>query len=178
MSGSLEGNKIAAAVLAAGVVAMVSGFIASLVYHPETLETPVYTVAVEEAEPAAATALPAMTMAEMMASAEVGPGQKQAKKCTSCHTFEEGGANKIGPNLWNVLDRPIASVAGFGYSSVLQDMSGETWNYENLSAFIASPKAFAPGTKMSFGGVKKDGARADLIMYMRSMSGSPAALPQ
>lgn len=183
MSGSLEGNKIVAAVLTAGVVAMVSGFVAKLVYHPENLETPVYTVAAEEAAPATATAtetaeMPAMTIAGMLASAKVGPGEKQAKKCTSCHTFNDGGANKIGPNLWNLVDRPIASDAKYSYSEALKSRAGETWSYENLDAFLAKPKTFAPGTKMSFAGVKKDDARANLIMYLRSMSGSPAPLPQ
>ncbi len=180
MSGSLEGNKIVAAVLAAGVVAMISGFVATLVYHPETLDKPVYSVAVEEAEPAAAdaAAAPAMSLGGLLAAADAEAGKKQAKKCTACHSFDEGGPTKIGPNLWNVLNRPIASVAGFGYSSVLQGMSGETWSYENLDAFMANPKGFAAGTKMSFGGVKKEGARADLIMFLRSFSGSPADLPQ
>jgi cytochrome c len=114
----------------------------------------------------------------LLAAADPEAGKKQAKKCTACHTMDEGGANKIGPNLWNIVNRPIAGVEGFSYSSAMSDMSGESWSFANLDGFLASPKGWVKGTKMSFAGVRKDGQRADLLAYLRSLSGSPAALPE
>ena len=179
MASSLEGNKITAAILTAGVIAMTSGFIAELIYHPQHLEENVYTVAVAEDEPAAgAEEEAAVDLATLLAEADVASGEKQAKKCTACHSLDDGGPDKVGPNLWDIVNRQIAGASGFGYSDVLQDMSGETWSYENLSAFLADPKGWAPGTKMAFSGIKKDGKRADLIAYLRSLSGSPAPLPE
>ncbi len=178
MASSLEGNKIAGAILTAGVIAMTSGFIAELIYHPQHLEENVYTVAVAEDEPAAAEEEAAVDLATLLAEADVASGEKQAKKCTACHSFDDGGPNKVGPNLWDIVNRQIAADSDFGYSEVLEDMSGETWNYENLSEFLADPKGWAPGTKMAFSGIKKHDKRADLIAYLRSLSGSPAPLPE
>jgi len=177
---TLEINKIVAALLTVGVVAGFSAFLASLIMQPHKLEEPAYVVAGAAAEEDSGEAMEeaADDLAAMMASAEEAAGQNVARKCTACHTFEQGGANKIGPNLWNLLDRPIASVGGFGYSDVLQGKSGDSWTYENLNAFIHKPKDFAPGTKMSFAGLKKMEDRANLILYMRSMSDSPPPLPE
>jgi cytochrome c len=179
---TLEINKMVAALLTVGVVAGFSAFLASVIMHPHQLAEPSYSVAgaVSEDEPAegAAADAPADGIAAMMASADEAAGKKVAKKCTSCHTFDEGGANKVGPNLWNVLDRPIASAGGFGYSDALQGMASDAWTYNSLDAFIKKPKDFAPGTKMTFAGLKKTEDRANLILYMRSMSDSPAPLPE
>ena len=179
MSSSLEMNKIAGAVLTAGVIAMTAGFVAKLAIHPSQPEQHAYVVAaaegtVEAASDSGPTLEPVLPM---LAAADVAAGEKVAKKCTACHTFDEGGANKIGPNLWDSVNRPIASVGGFGYSNVLQDMSGDAWTYQALNAFLAKPKEFAPGTKMNFAGLKKVKDRANLIAYLRSMSGAPAAMP-
>lgn len=182
MASSLESNKIAAAVLTAGVVAMFSGFIAEMVYHPHVeLEENAYVVAGAESDAAPAAAAEAPTLepiGPLLAAADVANGEKVSKKCTACHTFDEGGANKIGPNLYDIVNRPIAGHDGFGYSDVLAGMSGDTWSYEHLNAFLAKPKDFAPGTKMSFPGLRKVGDRADLVAWLRSLSGSPAALPE
>jgi len=183
MASSLESNKIAAAVLTAGVIAMLSGFVAELLYHPHvTLEENSYVIAVTEgAAPAAATAEePALEdIAPLMASADVAAGESLAgKQCASCHTFEEGGANKVGPNLFDVLGRPIASHEGFSYSSSLAEHSGDTWTYEHLNVFLHKPKDFASGTKMSFRGFPKAGDRADMVAYLRTLSGSPVPLPE
>ena len=177
---TLEINKIVAALLTVGVIAGFSAFLASIIMSPHALEKPVYTVAgaaVEEDAGEAAEA-PAEDIAAMMASAEEAAGQAVAKKCTACHTFEQGGANKVGPNLWNTLGQPIADAEGFSYSEALSAMAGDSWTYESLNAFIKKPKDFAPGTKMSFAGLKKMEDRANLILYMRSMSDSPPALPE
>ena len=178
---SLEVNKIAGAILAAAVIAMMAGFIANIIFarghgHMEVA----YSVAPgEAAESAPAAEAPALEpIGPLLASADVAAGTKVAKKCTACHTFEDGGANKIGPNLYDILGKNVAANAGFSYSGALQDKASETWDYENLNAFIAKPKEWAPGTKMSFAGIRKAGDRANLILYLRSLSGSPAALPE
>jgi cytochrome c len=134
--------------------------------------------ATETAE-AAAPATPADGgLGALLAAADPEAGKKQAKKCAACHTMDEGGANKIGPNLWNIVNRPIAGAEGYSYSSAMTDMSGESWSFANLDGFLASPKGWVKGTKMSFAGVKKEGQRADLLAYLRSLSSSPAALPE
>jgi len=119
----------------------------------------------------------AQSLGTMIAAADAGAGKKVAKKCSACHSFEEDGANRVGPNLWNIVGRPVASAAGFGYSDAMAGMGG-SWNFAGLEAFMADPKGTVPGTKMSFAGVKKPGQRADLLAYLRSLSASPAALPE
>ena len=180
MASSLEGNKILAAVLTAGIIAMTSGFIATLVYHPQQLEENAFPIATDtgagEGEEAADGA-PEENVLTMLAEADPAAGEKAAKKCTACHSFDKGGADKNGPNLWGLVNSPIAGNAGFGYSDALASRSGEAWTYEALDGFLADPKGWAPGTKMSFAGVKKPEQRADLIAYLRSLSGSPAPLP-
>ena len=154
---SLEMNKIAAAILTAGVIAMTSGFIAKLLTPPQQLAENVYVVAVAEDEDAGAAAAADSgpeSVLPLLAAADLAAGEKVARKCTACHTFEQGGANKIGPNLWNIVGRAAGGVEGFGYSSAFQEMGGQSWDYDALSAFLENPKAFAPGTKMSFAGLK------------------------
>ena len=180
MASSLEGNKILASILTAGVIAMSSGLIAGLIYYPETLSENAFPIAVEVADATSGDDAGSgeESALALLASADSAAGAKQAKKCTSCHTFEEGGADKIGPNLWDLVNQPIANNAGFAYSDALSTKSGETWTFENLDAFITNPKGWAPGTKMSFAGIKKTSQRADLLLYMRDQSGNPAPLPE
>jgi cytochrome c len=177
---TLEINKIVAALLTTGVVASFSAFLASVIMHPHELEEPVYVVAgaAPEEQPADTQGEAKDDIVAMMASADEAAGQAVGKKCATCHSFEKGGANKIGPHLWEVVNRPIASVGDFGYSDALQEKSGDTWSYENLNAFLAKPKDFAPGTKMTFAGIKKPEDRADLLGYLRTLSDSPAPLPE
>lgn len=101
--------------------------------------------------------------------AKASPDAAAVKPCQACHTFEEGGPNRVGPNLHGVVGRPVASAPGFGYSDVLKGAGGN-WTDERLDGFLADPKAAAPGTKMSFAGVKKAEDRAAVIAYLRSQS--------
>lgn len=179
MAGSLEGNKMVAAVLTAGIIGVASSVFAGILYHPHHLEEPVFLV--EAAAPAgggeAAPAAEAQPIGVLLASANAENGEKTAKKCAACHDFTKGGPNKVGPNLWGVVNRPIAEHEGFSYSAALSEKKGQPWDYDHLNHFLTSPKAYAAGTKMSFAGISKDAERADVIAYLRTLSDDPAPLP-
>lgn len=181
MAGSLEGNKIFAAILTAGIIGVGSGVLSGILYHPHELEEPVYKVEVAAAEGAkeggGEQAAEAKPIGELLASASVEKGEAYAKKCAACHSFEKGGPNKVGPNLWGVVGRPIASHEGFSYSEALSGKKDQKWDYEHLNAFLTNPKAYAPGTKMSFAGISKDADRADVIAYLRTLADNPEPLP-
>ncbi|NDW53340.1 c-type cytochrome [Aliiroseovarius sp. PrR006] len=112
----------------------------------------------------------AVPFADLVAAADVEKGAKVWSKCKACHKLEDG-KNGTGPHLYGLIDRPIAGVAGFGYSDVLAGMSAEAWTIEALDAWLADPKGFAPGNKMSFKGLKKDGDRANLVAYLATIGG-------
>ena len=116
------------------------------------------------------------TVAALLASADAGDGKKVFKKCKACHTADKGGAHKVGPNLWDVVGRAKAGAQGYRFSGVLAGLGG-AWTFADLDAFLARPKAFAPGTKMTFKGVTKAADRAAVIAYLRSLSDSPKPLP-
>jgi cytochrome c len=176
---SLEFNKIAAAVLTGSVIAMASGFVADLLIHEEHLEESVYQVAgVESSEAMVASTGPSLDpVLPLLASASVEEGEGVAKKCAACHDFTKGGPNKVGPNLWGVVNRPVAAHEGFSFSDGLSGVADEAWSYSALNHFLADPKGYAPGTKMSFAGIKKVEDRAALIAYLRSLDDAPAPLP-
>ena len=112
----------------------------------------------------------------LLASASLENGEKLFKKCATCHNYEKGGANKVGPQLWNLINRPKANVEGFAYSKALAEYGGE-WGYEELAEFLYKPKKYIKGTKMNFAGLKKVKDRADLVYFLREHSDNPAPLP-
>lgn len=132
--------------------------------------------AAEETQEAAAPAGGGDGIAGLLASADLDAGAKASKKCASCHSFDKGGANKVGPNLWDIVGKAVASVEGYKYSNALAGLGGE-WSYDRLDAFLAKPKDFAAGTKMSFAGMKTAEERAGLIAFLRSLSDDPKPLP-
>lgn len=181
MSHSLEGNKFAAGILVAALVAMGAGKIADTLVHPQALEENAYKIEVAEDAGAAAPKDEGPTIepvSALLASADVAKGEKVAKKCSSCHSFDDGGKNGLGPNLYNIVNAPKGSVAGFGYSDAMTSFADpKEWTYESLNAFLYKPKDYIKGTKMAFAGLKKVGDRADLISYLRTLSANPAPLP-
>ena len=112
----------------------------------------------------------------LLAKASIEEGQKLFKKCQVCHTAAKGAGSKVGPDLWNVVGRDKASFDGFRYSDALKEKGGK-WSYDDLNHFIAGPKDFAPGTKMTFAGLQKAAERADVIAYLRTLNDSPPPLP-
>ena len=181
---SFEFNKIAGAVLGTALSVFGLRELSAAIYHSETPEKQGY--ALEGEAPAAEAAGDAgapkvvLALADVVKLGDAGKGAALAKsKCSSCHSFDKGGANKIGPNLWDVVDRPIASHEGFGYSEPMKARAAEskTWTYANLNEFLTKPAAYVPKTKMTFGGFGKDADRGTILLYLQSLSDSPKQIP-
>ncbi|MCB2010776.1 MAG: cytochrome c family protein [Geminicoccaceae bacterium] len=169
MSSSLEGNKLLAAVLTAGIMASGSGAIATIIYGGHAPEEPAYVVEASATDAGASTESAEPAAFAVPETGDVAAGEKYAKKCAACHTFDAGGANKVGPGLHGVVGRAIASHEGFSYSDVLAGHGGN-WDRESLIGFLHKPKDWAPGTKMSFAGVNKEQDMADLLAYLESLN--------
>lgn len=176
--GGMEFNKIFAAVLVAGIVAMLGGFVGKLLVHGETPAEDAYTIeVVEAAGPGGAAEAKAEPILALIAAADVSRGQTVAKACAACHTFTKGGANGVGPNLWNTLGNAKEHAAGYAYSGALKAHGSASWTYLDMNKYLWKPKKYAPGTKMNFIGLKKPEDRAAVIAYLRTLADSPKALP-
>lgn len=172
---NMKFNVIFAALLCAGIIAMLSGFVAKQLSHPQSLAEDA--VKVEAAESsgggAAKIAMPDPILG-LIAAADVERGKAVAKACAACHTFDQGGANGVGPNLYGVIGNKKEAHAGYAYSGTLKDHGGDTWTYLELNKFIWKPKAYDPGTKMAFIGLKKPEDRAALMAYLRTLGNHAA----
>ena len=185
---NLNANKIAAAILVAGLIGMATGKVTEFLYfggpeHPGAHheEKRGYSIEVTEAPAGGGAAAPAgaadLTALYATADAKAG-GELFAKKCTTCHDGSKGGVNKIGPHIWGVVNRKVASVSDFNYSSGMKAHADKTWNFDELNHFLWGPSKWVPGTMMSFAGVQKDQDRANLIAFLNSNGDSPAPLPK
>jgi len=175
---SFELNKILGALLGCVLITLALNIGAGALFAPEKPAKPGYAIAVKEggaekAGPAEA----AQPIEVLLASASSEKGQASAKQCQACHTFEKGGPNRVGPNLWGVVGRPKASEAGFNYSAAMKAKGGN-WTFDELNHFIANPRGFISGTAMTFAGLSRDAQRADVIEFLRKQSESPVPLPK
>ncbi|MFB8340583.1 c-type cytochrome [Brucella cytisi] len=179
---STRTNKFIMAFLATVFVVMTTGILSDSLFHSPAPEKPGFIVEAAEASTGEGGAAPAkeeVSIATLLQSADPARGETVFKRCAACHTGEKGGANKVGPHLWDVVNRPAASVEGFGYSAPMKEFgaAGNKWDFEHLNKFLTSPKGYIKGTAMGFAGDKKDNERADLIAYLRTLSDNPAPLP-
>ena len=178
-----EMNKIIGAILGTLVLVMGIGFLANAIYAPIEGRGPGYNLPLPESAGEGSGEVEAepevVPLSVLLASASAGDGASVARKCAACHSFDEGGANKVGPALYGIIGASVGAVEGFGYSDILSQLGAEggTWSYENLNVFLTSPKEFAPGTKMSFAGLRKEDDRADLLAYMQALSANPVPFP-
>ncbi|MCB9973682.1 MAG: cytochrome c family protein [Rhodospirillales bacterium] len=177
---NLEFNKIFAALLVAGIAAAGANFISGKVVHSESLEADAVPIEVTDSGSAGSAGPAGPTGPEpvlaLLAGADVARGEKLSKACAACHSFNQGGANKVGPNLWEIVGREKGKHEGFSYSSSMAGKGG-TWTYSDLNHFLYKPKDFVSGTKMTYVGMKKVEDRATIIAWLRTLSDSPVALP-
>ena len=158
-------TKVAAGLFGAWLILLLGKWAGTEMYGAEVHGEPSYVIEVADAggdEPEEE-----IDLATLMTSADIEKGAKTFKKCSACHKVEQGN-NAVGPYLYGVVGRDIAAADGFGYSGVLTEMPGE-WTAEELNAFLANPKGYAPGTTMGFAGLKKIDERVNVIAYLDSL---------
>ena len=177
---SFEINKILGALLGTCLVLVAMHIASGAIFTQEPPAKPGYEIAVKEEAPqgAAAPAVPAeVPIANLLASASVERGAQVAKQCLACHNFQEGQGAKVGPDLYAVVGRPLASVPGFKYSAALKAKGG-TWTFDALNTWLTKPSVDVPGTAMTFAGLSNEKQRADVIAYLNSLSANPVPLPK
>lgn len=177
---SFEINKIVAAVLLVALLVIGIGKLSNVIFYVEKPEKPGYAVEVQQASTSTTAAATVedkkVDIAALMALGDVNAGEKIFKKCAACHSINQGGANKIGPALYNVVGRKIGSVAGYKYSNAFVEY-GKEWNFEELNGFLTKPSKWIKGTKMAYAGLRKEADRASIIKYLNQNSDSPLPLP-
>ena len=175
---ALRINKIAAALLSGVLLIMVFGKIGNILVDPKTEITNSYPIEVPEKNQIKSKVVEEVVIEPilaLLATANLESGQKISKKCVACHGFDAGGPNKVGPNLYNIVNKDQGK-ADYAYSKVLASLSGK-WSYEELNKFLYKPKLYSKGTKMNYAGLSKTKDRANLIAWLRTKSDSPVSLP-
>lgn len=172
----LEFNKVAAGVLLAGLIAMIAGFMADGLYNQKEAEKRGFSVEVAEVSAGGGAAVAEVDIGTLLASADAAKGNEVVhKKCVSCHNIESG-PNKVGPTLAGTVGNKIGGHAGFTYSEAVSKHGG-TWGYDELNHWLKNPGAFIKGNKMAYAGIKNDHERANVIMYLKTISASAPAIP-
>ena len=172
-------NRISLSALGAVLFVMLLVAFSNLVLSPRNPAVPGFALPTGEASHPAAEAkgAPEVPLPALLAKADPKKGEHDAKVCETCHNFKEGAGKKIGPDLWNVVGRKVASVSGFDYSGAIKGVGGD-WSYEQLNKWITDPAAMAPGTKMTFPGEKDANRRADILAYLQTLSDKPVPFPK
>ncbi|HYN38847.1 MAG TPA: cytochrome c family protein, partial [Rhodospirillales bacterium] len=153
-------EKLGASALLCAWLIYGANFLGGTLVHVREHESAMQAAAAPHGAAPAAAPVVETDLGTLLAAATPEKGEKVFGKCKACHTIEQGGKNGVGPNMWNVVGGPKAHIDGFAYSNALASRHAENWSYENLNAFLTSPKDYVPGTKMSFAGLKDAEDRA------------------
>jgi cytochrome c len=175
---SFELNKILGALLGTCLILLAVHIASGAIFSTPAPAKPGWDIAVKEEKPGQhEAAKPAEVPIEtLLASASVEHGAQVAKQCGTCHNFQEGQGPKVGPDLYGVVGRKIASVAGFNYTAALKAVNG-TWTFDALNKWLLDPRADVPGTAMTFAGLSSEKQRAEVIAYLNTLSKNPLPLP-
>ena len=174
---SFEINKIIAAVLMVVILVIGIDKVSDIIFHVEKPKTPGYAVDIEQASTTSTeTTEEKINITAFMTMGDIATGEKVFKKCKSCHSIKQGGGNKIGPALWNVMFRKVGSIADYKYSKALTSY-GKEWSWEEMNGFLIKPSKWIPNNKMGFAGLKSEKDRASVILYLNQNSDNPKPLP-
>ena len=177
---SFEVNKIVAAVLMVALLVIGIGKLSNIIFHVEKPKTTGYAVDVKQTTTVSSstetTVEKKVDIAALMAMGDSASGEKIFKKCAACHSIDKGGKNKIGPALYNVVERKVGGVADYKYSKALAAYD-KKWTFEELNGFLEKPAKYIKGTKMAYAGLRKEKDRASVIKYLNQNSDSPVPLP-
>jgi len=175
---SFELNKILGAILGTCLITLALNIAAGSIFREEKPEKPGYAIAVKT-EAGGKKEAPAqeVPIATRLAKASVEKGQAVAKQCQACHTFEKGGPNRVGPNLWGIVGEPRGQGRGFNFSAAMKAKGGN-WTFDELDKFLTNPRGYISGTAMTFAGISNDQQRADVIDYLHTLSDNPEPLPK
>jgi cytochrome c len=180
--GDLFFNKLAGAIIGVGLIIMGLMELSHILVHSKPADQLAYTVDLSSTMTASADVEeePEVEFAVLLANADVSAGERVSRRCASCHSFEQGGANMTGPYMYGVVGREVGVVDGYNYSNAMAEYAegGVEWGYDNLNAYLERPADYIEGTAMSFAGLRDPEDRANIIAYMRTLSENPLPLPE
>lgn len=180
--GDLFWNKVFGALFAIGLIVLGLQTLSHSFVHAEAGDTLAYpfdasSIVVASTDEEEDTG--PVDFGNLLANASISDGASVARRCASCHSFDEGGANLTGPALWASLGREVGAVDGYAYSSAMREYAegGITWGYQNMYDYLASPRTYIPGTAMGFAGLRNQDDRINLLAYLREQSETPLEIP-
>ena len=173
---SFEINKIITAILVTILVVFGIGKLSDIIFDKDDKNIVAYKVEAPEGEAVQASVESSVDISALLAMGDVAHGEAVFRKCKSCHSIKQGGSNKIGPKLWNVMFRPVGAVTDYKYSKALTSY-GKEWSWEEMNGFLIKPSKWIPNNKMGFAGLKSEKDRASVILYLNQNSDNPKPLP-
>ena len=171
-----EINKIITAILVTILVVFGIGKISDVIFDKDDKNIIAYKVEAPEGSAVQVSTESSLDISALLAMGDIAHGEKQFKKCKACHSIRQGGGNKIGPKLWNVMFRPVGAITDYKYSKALSTY-GKEWNWEEMNGFLVKPAIWIKGNKMGFAGLKNEKDRASVLLYLNQNSDNPKPLP-
>ena len=177
---SFEVNKIIAAILLIALILIGIGKISDIAFHVDKPSKSAYKIEITESTSAKnltnEVVKEKVDISALLALGNISHGEKVFKKCAACHLVNKGGENKIGPALYGILGRKVASKDDYKYSKAMASYD-KNWTFEEMNAYLIKPQAYIKGTKMAFAGLRKEKDRASVILYLNQNSDNPLPLP-